>query len=243
MSLVWLFDIDGTLLMTEGAAREAFALAVSERFPGPEPLGDVPFAGRVEPLILRDILARHRAMFELEDEARFWNSVFGHMRTALRPDRGHLLPGVASLLEAIEREDGWVNALLTGNMTQMAHIKLARFGLEDRFEFGAFGEEAGDRNALARVAVERARRRFGVPPERCVVVGDTEHDVACARAAGAKAVAVATGGRTRDVLAACGPDLLLDDLADSNALLDWARGLAGAELSRRSRPPSAAPLP
>jgi phosphoglycolate phosphatase-like HAD superfamily hydrolase len=105
MKLVWLFDIDGTLLMTEGAAREAFALAVAERFPGPEPLGDVPFAGRVEPVILHDILARHGATFDLEDEARFWDSVFAHMRSALRPDRGHLLPGAASL-EAVDRDDG-----------------------------------------------------------------------------------------------------------------------------------------
>jgi phosphoglycolate phosphatase-like HAD superfamily hydrolase len=228
MKLVWLFDIDGTLLMTEGAARAAFALAVAERFPGPDPLGEVPFAGRVEPLILRDILTRHRAAFDLEEEARFWNSVFAHMRSELRPDRGHLLPGVAGLLDQVDREPDWVNALLTGNMTQMARIKLARFGLEHRFEFGAFGEEADDRNALARVAVQRARQRHGVPPERCVVVGDTEHDVACARAAGARAVAVATGGRPLDVLAACEPDLLLESLADPRPLLEWAR-LVGSE--------------
>lgn len=62
--LVWLFDIDGTLLLTDGAARDAFARAVADRFPGRDPLGDVAFAGRVDPLILRDILARHAARFE-----------------------------------------------------------------------------------------------------------------------------------------------------------------------------------
>ncbi|HTO90686.1 MAG TPA: haloacid dehalogenase-like hydrolase [Candidatus Sulfotelmatobacter sp.] len=243
MKLVWLFDIDGTLLMTEGAAREAFERAVAERFPGPDPLGDVPFAGRVEPLILRDILARHGARFDLEDEARFWNSVFSHMRVALRPDRGTLLPGVAALLDAVDRETDWVSALLTGNMTQMARIKLAHFGLGGRFAFGAFGEEAADRDALARVAVARAARRYGVTPARCVVVGDTEHDVACARAAGAWAVAVATGGRAREALAATRPDLLLDDLSDPRALLEWARALEGSGLSARSRPASVEPLP
>ena len=242
MKLVWLFDVDGTLLMTEGAARDAFALAVSELFPGRDPLGDVAFAGRVEPLILRDILALHGARFDLEEEARFWNSVFSHMRAALGPDRGRLLPGVTSLLDAVDCEAEWVSALLTGNMTQMARIKLARFGIGGRFAFGAFGEEAPDRDALALVAVARARERFGVPPSRCVVVGDTEHDVACARAAGAWAVAVSTGGRSREALEASRPDLLLDDLADPSVLIDWARSLESGVTSR-SAPAASAPLP
>lgn len=227
-TLVWLFDIDGTLLLTEGAARGAFARAVGERFGGRDPLGDVAFAGRVEPLILRDILARHEAEFTREQEAEFWNAVFGYMRAELNPGRGRVLPGVLELLDSVERERGWVSALLTGNMTQMAQIKLGHFGLTGRFAFGAFGEEAEDRNALARIAVARARERFGVPPERCVVVGDTEHDIACARAAGARVVAVATGGQPAAALAAHAPDLLLEDLRDAAGLISWARSVSGA---------------
>ena len=226
MRLVWLFDIDGTLLLTDGAAREAFARAVEARFPGRDPLGDVAFAGRVEPLILRDILTRHDAAFSGEEEAEFWNSVFDHMRRGLEPGRGRVLPGVLELLRAVEREPKWVSALLTGNMTEMARIKLGHFGLADRFAFGAFGEEAEDRNALARIAVTRAGERYGVPPGRCIVVGDTEHDIACARAAGARAVAVATGGQSASSLAAHAPDLLLDDLRDVERLIEWARDLA-----------------
>lgn len=228
MRLVWLFDVDGTLLHTDGAARHAFARAVAERFPGRDPLRDVAFAGRVDPLILRDILTRHEASFDLEQEARFWNTVFGYMREELRPDRGHLLPGVTELLDRVAREPRWVSALLTGNMTQMARLKLVHFGIADRFEFGAFGEEAEDRNALARVAVARARAACGVTPDRCVVVGDTIHDIACARAAGARVVAVATGADRAETLAAHGPDLLLDDLRDVDGLIEWARALEGS---------------
>ena len=79
--------------------------------------------------------------------------------------------------------------------------------------------------ALARVAVERVGRRYGLPPSRCVVVGDTEHDIACARAAGALVVAVATGVRSRAELEAHEPDLLLRDLANHEALIAWARGV------------------
>ncbi|MBI1798987.1 MAG: HAD hydrolase-like protein [Candidatus Eisenbacteria bacterium] len=223
--LAWLFDIDGTLLLTEGASRQAFTLALSERCGIDDDLKAIRFDGRTEPLILADILAHHHLTFGDGDEARFWNAVFVHMRTLLVPPRGHLLPGVPEVIERVAAEPAWVMGLLTGNMTEMASIKLARFGLADRFRFGVFGEQASDRNALARLVVAQVARDFDLPPERCVVVGDTEHDVACARAAGAHAVAVATGSCSRAVLEAEKPDLLLDDLSDVGPLIEWARGL------------------
>jgi phosphoglycolate phosphatase-like HAD superfamily hydrolase len=224
--LAWLFDVDGTLLTTEGAARESFARAVRECLGVADDLADIAFAGRTEPLILKDILGKHGVRFADGEEARFWDRVFEVMRAAFRPPRGRLLPGVEPLLDRIEAEPRWVSGLLTGNMTQMARIKLERFGIRERFAFGAFGEEAPDRDALARVAVERVARRYGVPPGRCVVVGDTEHDIACARAAGARVVAVATGSRPRALLEARAPDLMLDDLVDHGALMEWAREVA-----------------
>ncbi|HEY6867987.1 MAG TPA: HAD family hydrolase [Candidatus Eisenbacteria bacterium] len=226
--LAWLFDIDGTLLLTEGAARTAFAQAVHEFFGVEDDLGDIAFAGRVEPLILADILAKHGLRLTHADEARFWNLVFDRMRRLLTPTRGRLMPGVLPLLEALAREPGWLLGLLTGNMTEMARIKLGRFGLQDRFAFGAFGEQAPDRDALARAAVGRLEREHGIPAGRCIVVGDTEHDVACARAAGARIVAVATGGTAREALEARHPDLMLDDLSDTAGLIAWARGIEGS---------------
>ena len=230
--LVWLFDIDGTLLHTDGAARDAFARAVGERFPGRDPLGEVAFAGRIDRRILRDILARHGATLDAPGEAAFWESVYAHMRTVLTPGRGRVLDGVDEVLAAVAREPGWEAALLTGNTTGMARLKLAHFGLLDHFSFGAFGEEAEDRDRLASLAVERAVGRFGVSAAQCVVVGDTEHDVRCARFAGARAVAVASGSRSRDELAAEAPDLLLDDLRGP-ALVEWARGLDAAVVPAR----------
>ncbi len=227
--LAWLFDIDGTLLLTQGASRQAFSGALRERLGVDDDLDGVAFAGRTEPLILADILARIGRRFEDGDEARFWDAVFAQMRTLLHPGRGILMPGVPAILDAIELEPRWVSGLLTGNMTRMAQIKLARFQLEDRFAFGAFGQEAADRNALARVAVERVRVAYDVPPSRCIVVGDTEHDIACARAAGARVVAVATGSVPREVLVAHAPDLVFDDLSDFGALLEWAREVAAGD--------------
>ncbi len=223
--LVWLFDVDGTLLLTQGAAHEAFVRAVRSEMGIEDALEDIAFAGRTEPLIVGDILAKHGRAFTDGEQERFFAAVVRHMRDVFHPGRGGLLDGVPAVLDAIEREPGWEMALLTGNMTRMAEIKLERFGILERFAFGAFGEEAADRNALACIAVERARERYGVSAARCVVVGDTEKDIACARAAGARVVAVATGSCTRAELERHRPDLLLDDLTSADALLEWARAL------------------
>lgn len=224
--LVWLFDVDGTLLSTNGASRGIFAEAISRRLGVAADLAGIAFAGRTDPLILRDILARHGVDFAPAEVESFWDEVSEGMRRRLPSSGGRLLPGVPELLDQIAREPGWVSALLTGNTARMARVKLGHFAIHGRFAFGAFGDEAPDRNALACAAVARAQRDYGVPPGRCVVVGDTEHDVACARAAGAQAVAVATGARDRERLAAAAPDLLLDDLTARARLLAWARDRA-----------------
>jgi phosphoglycolate phosphatase-like HAD superfamily hydrolase len=223
--LVWLFDVDGTLLWTDGAAREAFAQALGEHFGLRDDLGDIAFGGRTDPLILGEIVRKHALVLAEGEEPRFWARVYAHMNRLLVPGRGRLLPGVEALLRLVQAEPGWVRALLTGNNREMARLKLGHFGLDESFEFGAFGDDGTDRNAVARVAVRRAAERTGLAPERCIVVGDTEHDVACARAAGARVVAVATGARTRAELAPHAPDLLLDDLADPAPLMEWARAI------------------
>jgi phosphoglycolate phosphatase len=233
--IVWLFDIDGTLLSTDGAAREAFAFAVHERLGVEDSLGDIAFAGRTDPLILGDILRKHGRTFRDGEEARFWDTTYAEMEALLAPGRGSLLPGVPDFLAAVGGEPSWVSALLTGNTANMARIKLGHFGIADRFAYGVFSDEGADRNTLARIAVARAAERYGVPAERCIVVGDTEHDIACARAASARVVAVATGVRDRAALAAHHPDLLLDDLTHGDECLAWARGLAAGGSAASTR--------
>jgi phosphoglycolate phosphatase len=227
--LAWLFDVDGTLLVTGGASRGAFAAAARDLLQVEDDLADIAFAGRTEPLILGDILAKHRREFRDGEEARFWSAVLGHMPAALAGGRGRVLDGVPNLLERLGAEPGWVLGLLTGNMTGMAELKLAHYGLAGHFRFGAFGEQAPDRDTLARQAIALVQRDYGIPARRCIVVGDTEHDIACARASGARVVAVATGGRPREALERLTPDLALDDLTRPGELIEWARTIAAGD--------------
>ena len=229
MRLAWLFDIDGTLLLTGGAAREAFVRSVGEVLGRADALEDIGFAGRIDPEILTEILAKHGIAPTPELVERFNDTVVAHMDAVMHAGRGSLLPGVLAMLEAVAAEPAWARTLLTGNMTRMAAIKLRHFGIEQHFSMGAFGEQATSRPDLARLAVERIGSRFAVAPSQCVVVGDTIHDIACARAAGARVVGVATGPSSRAELESHAPDLVLDDMTQHAVLLEWAREVeAGA---------------
>lgn len=192
---------------------------------------EVPMAGRTD----RGILAEgaRRAGIELsgDDVGRFRDRYCERLHEALAdPDPDHrsrkaVLPGVHKLLEALAEEGDMFPALLTGNCEAGARIKLEHFDLWRFFRCGAYGDVATDRIELFDVAMARASEcgAPGVPARDVVVVGDTVLDVACARAAGARCVAVATGPFEAGALARAGADVAWDDLSDTGAFLRFLR--------------------
>ena len=113
-----------------------------------------------------------------------------------------------------------VLGLLTGNIARGAEHKLTHFGVWSYFGFGAFADDHHERDRLGPFALARARELgHEVALSRTFVIGDTAHDISCARAIGAKAVAVATGNFRTEHLAPHAPDVLLEDLGDISATL------------------------
>jgi phosphoglycolate phosphatase len=219
-----LFDIDGTLVLTGGAGIRAINRACRDIAGHADALADIPVAGRTDRIILQDIVARlgHTLDEALLSELRA--RYLAHLREEIE-HRGRgikgVMPGVRELLDALAvRADVFVG-LLTGNFEEGARIKLGHFDLWRYFRCGAYGDDAADRNALVPFALERARA-LGLPdlaPEHIIVVGDTPHDVACARAVRALPVGVATGGYTVDQLRKSGADIVFEDLTETAAFL------------------------
>jgi phosphoglycolate phosphatase-like HAD superfamily hydrolase len=116
-----------------------------------------------------------------------------------------------------------VQSVLTGNVRQVAEVKLSMAGLADHLDLGigAYGESHEVRAELVHLARANAARRYGTgfPGKQTVLVGDTELDVAAALATGARVVGVATGGTTADKLTAAGAHAVLPSLADTAATL------------------------
>ncbi len=116
-----------------------------------------------------------------------------------------------AILDRLSRGDGHFLAILTGNTQAGAWVKLRHYGIDQHFSVGAYGDDHHDRNALGPIARERAVSAFGRDflPADIAVIGDTPKDIACARAFGARVVAVASGAATRSELEVMSPDVLL----------------------------------
>jgi phosphoglycolate phosphatase-like HAD superfamily hydrolase len=211
-----LFDIDGTLVTVNGAGRSALTDALSTLLDTPISTEGISFSGRTDPDILRSVLSHNGHEPSEETLESALNAYVTAAREAIQPQHVQLLPGVQTLLRSLARREDVHLALVTGNVEPIAYHKLDAVGLSEYFSLGAFGSDHADRDALPPLALRRARRNTGHPfaRTRTIIIGDTDRDVQCAKAAGVRSVAVCTGGSDRDTLAASGPDVLLADLTD-----------------------------
>ncbi len=219
-----LFDVDGTLLWTDGAGRRAIHRALKDVLGIEHPAANFRFDGRTDPEIVRLLAAAagrdhderaveavlERYVVLLDDEL----SRPGHRTT--------VFPGVFELLAALEERRDCVVGLLTGNVVEGARLKLRSGGLDMvRFRVGAFGSDHAERGELPAIAQRRARETLGVAVagKDVVIVGDTPSDVACGRAIGARAIGVATGSFPVAALLEAGADAAFADLADTAAVV------------------------
>lgn len=228
MKRLILFDIDGTILHTNGAAKRAFHRAMLEVYGTAGPIAIHSFDGKTDPQIARELLT----LAELDAAAidagldALWTRYLGYLETELAAPGQEVtvLPGVTGLIDALEdRGDAAAVGLLTGNIVGGARLKLGAVGLADRFAFGAYGSDHEMRAELPAIAAERARARTGrryAGPE-IVVIGDTPHDVTCGRSLGVRALGVTTGRHERGALLEVGAAAVFDDLSDTAGVLDF----------------------
>lgn len=220
-----LFDIDGTLLRTRGAGRDALDEAFREVCGWEDATAGISLAGATDGGIVAGVAARFGAVDPATGRHRVdVDAVRAVYVRALRrrleePDRVEVCPGVHALLDALAGRAHL--GLLTGNWRAGAALKLAAAALDRPWVDGAYGDDAADRNLLVPIARARAEAA-GLRFRRVIVIGDTPADVACARAGGAVAVAVETGFAAHGELVAARPDLLLPDLDRGR---DWFSAL------------------
>ncbi len=221
--LVVLFDVDGTLIATEGRSRHSRAfLAAFEAVYGARCEFVAGLHGMTDMQIFRHLagtmgLENGRGAELAREACRRMVEIYG---TADPTDGRYIvLPGVQETLDRLAQE-GALLGLVTGNAPEIAAHKLSSVGLREYFRFGAFGTEAEDRSELPPLAIRRAEELVGkrVSLERAFVIGDTPRDIGCARESGCRAVAVATGMFTPADLEPLGPDLVLPDLSDRAGL-------------------------
>ena len=224
MKLV-LFDLDGTLLWTDGAGRRAIHRSLVDVMGTPGPIEGFRFDGRTD----GEIVQRLAEGAGIAPTDALLASVLDRYVACLREEiakptqRTTVYPGVRELLDALEPRADCVLGLLTGNVREGAALKLASGDLAiERFRLGAFGSDSAHRPDLPAVAQRRANEELGldIRGHDIVIVGDTPADVTCGNGVGARAIGVATGSYSTAQLMEAGAYAAFDDLADTDAVLD-----------------------
>jgi len=224
-----LFDIDGTILWTDGAGRRAIHRALLDEMGTAGPIEGYRFDGKTDPQIVRELmeLAGHPEC-NSEDRITAVCTRYVELLTAelAKPTQAtRVYPGIQELLAALEPYEAGGRALvglLTGNVQHGAALKLRSAGLDfERFTVGAYGSDSHHRPNLPAIAARRAEQRTGrtFSGADIVIVGDTPDDVACARPMGARTVGVGTGYYTAAQLREAGATHAFDNLGDTAAVI------------------------
>jgi len=198
---VLFWDIDGTLITTGRAGMFAWNDSVRE-LTGRE--FDLKTEIRTAGLTDYQIAVRTFEAMGLTAEGGLLDRLVRRyeelLPSSLPRKNGTVLPNVREILDHFKDRPDVRSYLLTGNTRGGARAKLTYYGLMEFFADGAFAEDSGDRSSIARRALDLARRAAPVADDRIFVIGDTPHDIECAKAICARTIAVATGGSTLDEL-------------------------------------------
>lgn len=221
-----LFDIDGTLLNSDGSGRRAMERALVATFGTAGPT-TYRYGGKTDKLIVRETMLLE-GIAEAEIDAAMDAVVAAYLRNlredlTANPTAARALPGVFALLDAVEAHDGMLLGLLTGNVVDGAGVKLRAVQIQpERFHVGAFGSDHELRPMLPPIARERASAFLGrdVAGDQLIIIGDTEHDMTCGQGIGARAIGVATGGISRATLESHEPVAVFDDFSDTDRVME-----------------------
>jgi len=224
MNKLILWDIDGTLLYSGGVAGEAMRASMERVYGSASTAARHSYAGKTDRQIILETFAErsHDDLFNTLDHftATYVEELLGRRDDFL--SRCRVLEGVTAALERLKATDV-IQSVLTGNLQPIARIKLDLMGLT-RFldlDIGAYGSDHHRRTELVPIAAARAAQRYGrsFTGTDVVVIGDTPHDIDCGRAGGARTIAVATGPFSTDMLRTHGADVVLESLADTDAVI------------------------
>jgi len=207
---LFLFDIDGTLISPGGVSRGLLAKAVTEKTGEKVHLGYNDVAGYTDRSIVRNALLKMNQTITADLLDRIFQYYFSLMKSEFMVSKNPFVyQDCVDFLDKVQNA-GHAVCLLTGNMKAVARIKLEKFDLWKRFDFGVFAEDTEDKLAMPRLAKKRAWEvwKETFTESHMVVVGDTLQDAEAGIKNGCKTVIVCRKREKWDDINKMGPEWL-----------------------------------
>ena len=228
MDKLVLFDIDRTLIKCTKGHIPAFSEAFKKVYNIDTTIDIVNHHGMTDKEIIIEVLKKNgldeqTIKSKLEECTKeminyyFFNKI-------VNDDKIIVLDGVRELLEELNKNNVLIG-LVTGNLEPIGRAKLEKVSLNRYFKVGGFGSDDINRTNLVKIAIRRAEENFGFKQDNNVFLfGDAPQDMKAGKEAGIKTVGVTTGIYSRKQLEDICADFILEDLKDTNKILEIIQG-------------------
>ncbi|MFC1668930.1 HAD family hydrolase [Spirochaetota bacterium] len=219
-----LFDIDGTIIRAHGAGKASIIKATIDTFGTVGIMEKVNFQGKTDPKILYESLTGNGITREIIDLNinKLKKNYFKYLRSEIKKSGVTLMPGIKNILPTLSTDKNIMLGLLTGNFSESAKIKLSSHNLNKYFKVGIFGDDTAERNEMPFIAQKKICANFSIDIDfsNMVIIGDTVHDIECAKKSGAISISVGTGWTEKSILLSHNPHYYFDDFSDIELVID-----------------------
>lgn len=225
-----LFDIDMTLLKTNHIGIDCLRDAGQSLFRPDFTIEGIVFGGGLDPVIIAEMLTLN-GLDPSEENIRSMRNGYHRRLEELSKAQSIAQPlaGAHDLVFATATHTSKPTlGLLTGNFPETGTLKIEAAGFDAGiFTINAWGDSSEHpspkRAHLPPVAIRNYRdaKSTDIDPQSVIIIGDTEHDVSCAKDNGCRALAVATGHASFEELVAAGADHTIEDLTDTEGIIEW----------------------
>lgn len=216
-----LFDIDHTLMDIGDSHRKAF-MAGFKKVLGLEVDYSTgwKFHGFTDLQIIHEVMDEYKIKKDPGKIAKIMEVMIDDFK---KQNLSHalLMPGIPHILKELQKNKEIIIGLVTGNLKEIAYTKLRHFNIEEYFILGGFGDISTIRADLVKYAIKKAEELHGkIKKSNVIIVGDTIHDIRCAKESCVKCLAVATGTYSYGQLNEKNPDYIFEDLKDSKKIIE-----------------------
>jgi phosphoglycolate phosphatase-like HAD superfamily hydrolase len=220
-----LFDIDGTLFIGKNEVhRKSFSVAIKKTFDIDANVDEIQTSGKTDTRIAIELLNKKGIKItEIRPRLKeIYQTMIEYVKENIESSNLIINPGVRKLLEELKSKNNVILGLLTGNLEEIAKLKLNKVGLLEFFQVGGFGEISENRERLAEEAIKKTEKKFDIRIDKKNVfyIGDAPLDIECGKSIGIKTIAIATGKHSKEELIKYNPDYFFADFSDLRSIIN-----------------------